>query len=421
MGKPTVGWIGNFLVLVVVISLGCTSINVRPSQQYARRELLDSESDDVSDYTPGDDAFEPGAARRAQISQCFQMSLEYVSDARHDHKRDRFMLVSGLVLSGLGGLLGAVAGGMADADGDGAIRARRRLAYAAPGLVSGGALVLTIRGALDLDSRQVTLRQQAVLANAGALQMAAAGDDNEAYLVGWQLCQEASSSAAGAYRAAALDEAFASISALSEGVLDRDGDGVGLVDNCPHTSNVDQVDADGDGIGDACDQDDDGDGVLDTADVCPLVADPEQGDADGNGTGDACQNDDDGDGILDTVDKCPLVPDPGQVDSDNDGIGDSCDVCPAIVDRDQTDSDSDGIGDVCDPDSDGDGILNGVDLCPSTASTDQTDTDNDGTGDACDDDDDDDGILDTVDNCLIVQNVDQVDANRDGRGDACQD
>ena len=50
---------------------------------------------------------------------------------------------------------------------------------------------------------------------------------------------------------------------------DNDDDGiVNSLDNCPDTSNPDQKDTDGDGIGDVCD-DSDGDGVYDHLDQCP--------------------------------------------------------------------------------------------------------------------------------------------------------
>ena len=45
------------------------------------------------------------------------------------------------------------------------------------------------------------------------------------------------------------------------GQVDTDGDGVGDVcDNCPSNSNPDQLDSDGDGTGDECHTDDDNDG-----------------------------------------------------------------------------------------------------------------------------------------------------------------
>ena len=54
---------------------------------------------------------------------------------------------------------------------------------------------------------------------------------------------------------------------------DADGDGVGdPTDNCLTVSNADQADTDSDGAGDACDDDDDGDGVLDAADCAPTDA-----------------------------------------------------------------------------------------------------------------------------------------------------
>ena len=61
--------------------------------------------------------------------------------------------------------------------------------------------------------------------------------------------------------------------AFVENVQDDDGDGVlGQFDNCPTVANADQLNSDGDGFGNACDADDDNDGVIDINDAYALDA-----------------------------------------------------------------------------------------------------------------------------------------------------
>lgn len=106
---------------------------------------------------------------------------------------------------------------------------------------------------------------------------------------------------------------------------DIDGDGVvDSIDNCMDAANPDQLDTDNDTQGNACDTDDDNDGVSDDKDAFPLDA-SESLDTDGDGIGNNADPDDDNDGVNDTIDNCPLLTNSDQKDQDGDGIGSVCD------------------------------------------------------------------------------------------------
>nr|MBA2321043.1 cadherin domain-containing protein [Deltaproteobacteria bacterium] len=165
------------------------------------------------------------------------------------------------------------------------------------------------------------------------------------------------------------------------------------------------TDLDGDSFTPCVDEDDDGDGNADAADVCPIGDDGIDGD--GDGTADACDacpldnsNDTDGDGICNSDDACAG----GAADGDGDGVADDCDVCP----------------DDNPNDTDGDGVCDSLDAC---LGDDTVDTDGDGAPDDCDDcpdddpdDSDGDAVCDSEDDCV---GDDRIDGDGDGSPDAC--
>ena len=197
-------------------------------------------------------------------------------------------------------------------------------------------------------------------------------------------------------------------------------------------------DLDGDGIGNACDPDIDGDGLLNEVED-ESGTDPYDADSDGDGLCDGfvasplldaegevvCEDgeDIDLDGEVDDGETDPQNP-----DSDGDCIDDGTEVLDD--ETDPLDLDQPTEGGECVRDECGDGEITSEEVC------DDGDADSgdgcssecvvedgwvcDGEPSVCEVDTDRDGLADSEDNCPLTPNANQRDANGDGIGDECE-
>lgn len=214
----------------------------------------------------------------------------------------------------------------------------------------------------------------------------------------------------------------------TDGLLsDTDGD-VAIGGDLEYRDIIAGVDTDEDGIANATDVDDDGDGIPD---ITESGGNQPDGDEDGDGTPNYRDNSDDGDagdssttnytdtnmdGIPDVYDTDnDGVPNHLDIDADNDGIPDNVEAQTTLgyVAPTAADTDGDGLADVYDPDCTGANCsgVTGVDL--TTANDDDGDT----TPDYLDTDSDGDGTPDIQENGDSDNTVSGTDSDGDGLDD----
>jgi gliding motility-associated-like protein len=152
---------------------------------------------------------------------------------------------------------------------------------------------------------------------------------------------------------------------------DDDNDGVLDTSDAFPLDPSEWIDTDSDGIGNNADTDDDNDGQSDYNELLcgsdPLKSTSMASDIDNDGIPDCIDEDIDGDGCINTADVFPRDPsecedtdgdglgDNIDIDSDNDGIPNTQDAFP-LDPSESKDSDGDGIGDNADPDDNNDGF-----------------------------------------------------------------
>ena len=205
------------------------------------------------------------------------------------------------------------------------------------------------------------------------------------------------------------------------------------------------ADADGDGLDDVIDPDDDNEGLGDRPDGAAGCS-PTVADTDGDGLSDLAEvvtygtncavGDSDGDGLSDGDEVLVYGTDPLDADSDDDGLTDGAEVNTYGTNPLDPDSDDDGLTDgsevntygtnPLDADSDDDGLTDGAEVNTYGTNPLDADSDDDGLGDGAevfigsdplDEDTDNDGLRDGPEVFVYGTSPIDPDSDNDGLGD----